>query len=129
MKSKQLIADALSDWRGVRNAPDLAHDLFTQLDDDEIERLALRGLTEEVRATLRRKDENGVPLYTSVTQPDENGEPRRVYKQTALFDEDDYVVAIGFYMREAVANRRVAEALVKDCKRRLGIQLSLRGVA
>lgn len=126
MKSRELIADALSSWHAVQNAPDLAHQLFDRLDDDEKDRLAQRAFTDEVRATLRRKDENGVPLYTSVVQPDEKGEPQRIYKQTALFDEDDYRTAIGFYMREAAANRRVAVALVDDCKRRLGVQLSLR---
>lgn len=130
MKARTLIHDALSDWRPVRNAPDLAHDLFDQLDADEITRLAMRGLTDEIRATLRRKDSNGVPLYTSVLTPDpDGGEPQRVYKQTAMFDVEDYTVAIRFYRQEARANDAVAEALVADCKRRLGVQLSIDGLA
>ncbi len=129
MKAHQLIRDALSDWRSVRNAPDLAHDLFADLDAEEIARLALRGLTDEVRSTLRRKDPNGVPLYTSVLAPDVEGEePQRIYKQTALFDMNDYTVAVQFYRQEARANLRVARALVDDCLRRHGVQLQIDGI-
>lgn len=130
MKAHDLIRDALSDWREVRNAPDLAHDLFNRLDSDEIERLAMRGLTDEVRATLRRKDTNGVPLYTSVLTPNpDGGDPQRIYKQTALFDVEDYKTAVSFYRREARANEVVAEALTADCYRRLGVQLAIDGLA
>lgn len=125
MKSKDLIADALSEWRPVRNAPDLAHQLFDRLDDDEIQRLAQRAFTDEVRASLRRKDENGVPIYTSVLNVDGAGNETRIYKQTELFDVDDYRDAIASYMRASVANRAVAIALSKDCHARLGVQLRL----
>lgn len=129
MKSSDLIADALSEWRPVRSAPDLAHELYAHLDSSEIERLARRAFTDEVRAGLRRKDADGVPLYTSVLESDDEGKPRRVYKQTALFDVDDYQIAVAFYVREARANSRVAVALIEDCKRRLGVQLQLSDVA
>jgi hypothetical protein len=129
VKSAALIADALSEWRPVRNAPDLAEELFQHLDSDEIERLARRAFTDEVRTGLRRKDADGVPLYTSVIESDDEGKPRRVYKQTALFDVADYEVAIAFYVREARANNRVALALIADCQRRLGVQLRLGDVA
>ena len=125
MKSSQAIGDALSAWRPIESAPDLAHETFELLDADEITRLAIRAYTDEVRAALRRKDVNGVPAYTSVLAPATDGKTVRVYKQTALFTEADYRAAVRFYRREADSNRRVADALVKDCKRRLGIQLRI----
>jgi hypothetical protein len=64
-----------------------------------------------------------------VIESDDEGKPRRVYKQTALFDVADYEVAIAFYVREARANNRVALALIADCQRRLGVQLRLGDVA
>lgn len=129
MKAARLIADALSDWRIVRDAPDLAHDLFDGLDDDEVQRLALRAFTDEVRATLRRKVD-GVPVYANVEQVDPaTGETVRRYKQTAMFDVDDYVSAIASCNRRADAERRTARALQKDCAARLGVQLRLDGTA
>lgn len=129
MKSSDIITDKLSAWREIQNAADLAHGTFDQLDTEEIQRLALRAYTEEWRAALRRKDANGVPIYTSILAPDETGELRRIYKQTALFDVEDYEVAIDFYQREAKANQRVAQALAADCFRRHGVQLSIDGLA
>jgi hypothetical protein len=129
MKAARLIADALSDWRVVRDAPDLAFDLFAQLDEDELHRLALRAFTDEVRATLRRKVD-GVPLYANVEQVDPTtGETVRRYKQTAMFDVDDYVSAIASCQRRADAERRTARALRDDCAKRLGVQLRLDGRA
>lgn len=129
MKARELIDDALSAWRPVESAPDLARDIYDHLDADEVARLAMRGLTDEVRAMLRRKDENGVPVYTSVWAPGDDGTPQRIYKQTALFEVNDYTTAVDFYRREARANLRVAQALTADCYRRLGVQLSIDGLA
>jgi hypothetical protein len=130
VKAHALISDALSDWRKVRNAPDLAHDLFDDLDDDERDRLAMRGFTDEIRATLRRKDKNGVPVYSSVLTPALDGtEPERIYKQTALFDVADYEVAVRSYREAARVNNKIARALVEDCLRRLGVQLVIEGLA
>lgn len=130
MKAHQLIADALSDWRAVRDAPDLAHDLFGALSEDEVERLALRAFTDEVRATLRRKDSNGVPLYGNVEQADPlTGELVRRYKQTALFEVEDYQAAIKSCRVRAEAEHRTARALARDCAQRLGVQLTLDGRA
>lgn len=128
MKSLDIIRAALADWRPIADAPELADSTFHDLDDEEIGRLALRAFTEEIRKELRRKI-SGVPVYTSVITADEDGERRRVYKQTALFEVADYRVAIDFYLRESEANRRVAKALAADCQRRLGIQLQIPGLA
>jgi hypothetical protein len=128
MKAKETIRSALADWREIQNAPALAETTFGELDQDEVIRLAMRGYTDEIRAELRRKVD-GVPVYTSVLVANEEGDKRRVYKQTAMFDIADYQVAIRFYTAEAKANLKVAKALVKDCQRRLGVQLPLPGVA
>jgi hypothetical protein len=128
VKAKHLIADALSEWRPVQDAPDLAHSLFAALDDDERERLALRAFTDEVRASLRQKVD-GVPIYASVERVNEQGETVRHYKQTALFDVEDYRIAIDACQRRAAAETRTARALQKDCAARLGVQLTLDGRA
>lgn len=125
MKSHQAINDALSEWRAVTDAADLAQELFGQLDDDEVQRLALRGFTEEIRAALRRK-RNGVPVYSNVDQVDaKTGKKRTVYKQTALFKEADYRTAVRSYADRAANNLTVARALALECKRRLGVQIPL----
>lgn len=128
MKAQQLIADALSEWREVQDAPDLAQQLFDRLDDDEIERLAVRGFTDEVRAALRRKDSGGVPVYANVERIDKDGSRIRLYKQTSLFTVDDYRIAVASYERRAAANHRVAVALAKDCKTRLHVTIPLPGM-
>lgn len=128
IKASQAIADALSSWREIQDAPDLARDLFDLLDRDELARLAMRGLTDEIRATLRRRH-NGVPLYTSIVRTAKDGSQKRLYKQTALFDVDDYRVAVDQYARKAAGNYRVAVALVADCRARLGVQLPIPGLA
>ncbi|HWH13180.1 MAG TPA: hypothetical protein VNT51_00420 [Miltoncostaeaceae bacterium] len=90
MKSHQAIANALSDWKVVQDAPSLARDLFGALDDDERDRLALRAFTDEVRSTLRRKNADGVPVYGNVEQVDAaTGSLVRRYKQTAAFTVED----------------------------------------
>lgn len=129
MTSHKLIADALSDWRTIRNAADLAHDLVADLTEDDRERLILRALTEEVRAALRRK-ENGVPVYGNVEVIDPvTGEKVRRYKQTAMFDVEDYRSAIASCSQRAKAEMRTARALRADCASRLGVQLYLDGRA
>lgn len=130
MKASQLIADALTAWRTYEDAADLAHQNFDQLDEDEIERLARRAFTEEFRSTLRRKDRNGVPLYGNVEATDPaTGKTVRRYKQTAMFDVEDYRVAIAACRVRIAAEDRTARALVKDCADRLGVQLRLDGTA
>lgn len=125
MKSHEVIAEALSEWRPVASAADLAQQTFDQLDDDERERLAMRAYTDEIRAALRRK-RDGVPVYSNVDQVDpQTGEKRTVYKQTALFDEQDYRAAVRSYTDRAQDNLTVARALVNECKVRLGVQIPL----
>lgn len=128
MKSAQIIADVLSSWRTFEDAGNRAHEAFAQLDPDEIERLALRAFTEEFRATLRRKDSRGVPLYGNVEKTDPgSGRTVRRYKQTALFTEDDYRSAIASCQRRAKAETHTARALIADCAARLDVQLRLDG--
>lgn len=127
MKALDVIREALSEWRPVADAPSLARDTFAQLDADEVIRLAMRGYTDVVRGELRRKVD-GVPVYSSVVAADEEGNKRRIYKQTELFDVADYTVAVTFYVNEARANLHVARALMRDCERRLGVQLHIPGL-
>lgn len=130
MKSHQVIANALSDWKAVQDAPSLARDLFGALDVEECERLALRAFTDEVRSTLRRKDASGVPLYGNVEKVDvATGEAVRQYKQVAAFDVEDYGVAIRSARRRAAAEARTVAALRADCAARLGVQLTITGEA
>lgn len=130
MKASQLIADALSEWRTFQDAADLAQQHFDALDEEEISRLAVRAFTEEFRATLRRKDSNGVPLYANVQQVDPvSGETSRRYKQTQLFDESDYKAAIASCQQRSRAELRTAKALADDCLTRLGVQLAFDGRA
>ena len=125
MKSTKAIRTALADWRLIHDAPSLARETFSDLDALERDRLALRAYTDEVRAELRRKDQHGVPLYTSILVADGDGNRERRYKQTELFEVSDYRVAVSFYFSEAAANYRVARSLAADCNRRFGVQLEL----
>lgn len=129
MKSAQVIADALSDWRPVRDAADSAEETFHQLDADEVDRLAHRAFAEEWRAQLRKKV-NGVPIYGNIERVDAaTGDTVRLYKQTSLFELDDYRSAIAACDRRAKAERRTARALAEDCQNRLGVQLRTDGRA
>jgi hypothetical protein len=108
----------------VHSASDLAQQHFDLLDEDEVQRLALRGFTEEVRAALRRKV-NGIPVYANVETTDASGQKVQQYKQTEAFDVEDYRIAIASYSRRARAEIRTAEALIAECANRLGVQLTL----
>lgn len=125
MKSHELIAETLSEWRPVTSAAELAHESFDRLGTDEIGRLALRAYTDEIRAALRRK-ESGVPAYSNIDRvnPD-SGDLERVYKQTALFNIDDYRAAVNSYARRAHDNWKVAAALASKCQAELGVQLTI----
>lgn len=122
MKSHEAIGDALSTWRPVQSAADLAHEVFRFLSPVEVERLALRGLTEEIRSALRRKDSDGVPAYANVDKVDPStGKSMKIYKQTSMFDEADYRVAVDSYRQRSLQNAAVAEALRAQCLSRLGV--------
>lgn len=124
MKAVGLINDALSEWRAVRSAPDLAHELFDRLDADEIERLALAGFAGEIRKALTKKIQ-GVPQYSNVEMIDKStGKKFKQYKQTAAFEVADFELAVSSYRARAKANLNVAEALIKACAARFGVQLS-----
>ena len=126
MKAHELIADLLSEWHAVHDAADLAHQIFDGLDDEELSRLAMRGLTEEVRRALVRSNPNGVPTYSSVERVNvTTGKTERFYKQTELFEVADYEVAVRSYRKRADQNAAIAAALIRDCKVRLGVQLNL----
>lgn len=127
MKAREIIAHTLRDWHSV-NAPEQAEATFGLLDSDEIHRLALRAFTEEWRRELRVKDENGVPKYASINVRDDNGKQVRLYKQTDLFDESDYAVAIKGHVVEARSHLRAAKALAADAAKRLGVQIEIPGI-
>ena len=128
-KFNDLMADALSEWRPVRNAADLAAEIVGKLDADERERLMMRGLTDEVRAALRRKDSTGCPTYSNVDQVGADGTKTRVYKQTELFSVKDYEVAVASYLRRAAQNRKVAVNLAASCRSRHGVDPMPKGRA
>ena len=125
MKAFNLINDALSEWRAVRSAPDLAHELFGRLDADEIERLALAGFASEIRKALTKKVQ-GLPQYSNVEVIDPTtGKKIKRYKNTELFDAEDYRVAVNSYMKRSRSNFDIAKALANAAAAKLGIQLSL----
>lgn len=125
MKAREIINEALSEWREVQSAADLAHETYDRLTEDEVARLAMRGYTDEIRAALRRKEPTGVPAYANVDQVDEvTGRKVKIYKRTELFDASDYKVAVRSYRRRAKENAVVADALTLQCAERLGVQLS-----
>lgn len=130
MKAKELINDVMSEWRTVRRAPDLAHELFDHLDPDEVQRLAMAGFTQEIGKMLRKKGSNGVPVYSNIDSIDTTGKKVRQYKQTAAFSVEDFELAVGSYTTRAESNFRVAHALMKACASKFGVQLTLgKGVA
>lgn len=125
MKSRDLIANSMREWRTI-NAPELADRLFERLDADEIYRLAMRGLADEVRAELRTKDENGVPKYGSLEIVDATtGEKQRIYKQTAMFDVDEYRAVANYHIGEARSHLKTAEAIAGAAHKRFGVQLEI----
>ncbi len=125
MKAFTLINDALSEWRAVRSAPDLAHELFGHLDQAELERLALAGFAAEIRKALTKKVK-GVPQYSNVEVIDKvTGKKIKRYKNTELFNAEDYRVAVNSYMKRSRSNFDIAKALANAAAAKLGIQLSL----
>ena len=125
MKAFNLINDALSEWRAVRSAPDLAHELFDQLDPAEVERLAVAGFAAEIRKALTKKVK-GLPQYSNVEVIDSvTGKKTKRYKNTELFNADDYRVAVDSYMKRSRSNFDIAKALADAAAAKLGIQLTL----
>lgn len=123
MKAINLINDALSEWRTIRHAPDLAQELFDRLDADEVHRLAVAGFAAEIRKGLRKKV-GGVPTYSNIEVINEStGKKERRYKQTEAFTVTDFERAITSYRTRARAHDNVAEALIKACAAKFGVQL------
>ena len=109
----------------MRSAPDLAHELFAHLDQAELERLALAGFAAEIRKALTKKVK-GVPQYSNVEVIDKvTGKKIKRYKNTELFDAEDYRVAVNSYMKRSRSNFDIAKALANAAAAKLGIQLSL----
>lgn len=125
MKAINLIHDALSEWRPVRSAPDLAHELYKHLDADEVERLAIAGLTGEVRKALTKRVK-GIPVYSNVETIDPaTGKKVKQYKQTNLFNVDDFRIAADSYMKRTRSNYDIACALAAACVKKYGVQLAV----
>ena len=123
VKAITLINDTLSEWRTIRHAPDLAHQLFDRLDADEIERLALAGFAAEIRKALTKKH-NGVPVYSNIDVIDKTtGKKAKRYKQTDAFTINDFERAVTSYRARATTHLTVAEALAKACAAKFGVQL------
>lgn len=127
MKAREVIDAAMSDWHAV-DAARMADETFGQLDDAEVQRFALRAYTDEWRASLRAKDDYGVPRYASIEVQQPDGSVDRVYKQTALFNVEDYEAAISYHRREALSHLHTANSLAKRCNAVHGTDLPLPGM-
>ena len=57
------------------------------------------------------KDESGMPLWHSLVTVDADGTEIRKYKQEALFDKEDYLQVIQYYVDRTTYNMRMAETL------------------
>lgn len=127
MKAREVIDAAMSDWHAV-DAARMAGDTFDQLDDEELERLARRAFTDEWRAALRAKDPDGLPRYASIESTAPDGSVVRVYKQTALFSDDDFARVIEYHMAEAASHVRTARSLAARRKAIYGTDVPIPGL-
>lgn len=57
------------------------------------------------------KDTDGMPLWHSLVTKDEDGREVHKYKQEVLFDQEDYLQVINYYVDRSLYTMRMAEAL------------------
>lgn len=62
------------------------------------------------------KDEDGFPLFPSITIIDDEGKRKRVYKQETLFDVEDYKTVDNYHARLSNHHKDMAEGYVKRCE-------------
>lgn len=80
-----------------------------------------------IRKYIRElKDEANMPLWHSLVTVNEDGEETRQYKQEALFDKEDYLQVIQYYIDRTSYNMRMAATLRdRAVKRQYVVQLTL----
>lgn len=80
-----------------------------------------------VRKYMRElKDEANMPLWYSIVMVNEDGEETRQYKQESLFNKEDYLQVIQYYIDRASYNMKMAETLRdRAMKRHYVMQLTL----
>jgi len=112
------------DWEDIKTLERMAieGDCVTEEFKREGWKLALRQL---IRQEMnRRRGPNGERVFHSVVVVD-GDRKRRVYKQEALFDINDYRQAIDYHAKMSKAHRAEAEGLVRRCRERYLVQLAL----
>ncbi len=78
------------------------------------------------RQMLRNiKDEKGNPLYASIVEKDEKGNEQRVWKQTTLFNLEDYPQVVNYHSQQVIHHAREAARYAKEYKEKTAIQLHL----
>lgn len=69
------------------------------------------------------KDNEGYPLYASITVLDDNGKPKRVYKQEMLFNPEDYRKIVKYHEGLSEHHKKRAAGYVIRCELKHGTQL------
>jgi hypothetical protein len=100
------------------------------IDENWFPEAAEKGTMAYVKARLRmmankKAKETGLPLMGSITVLDKNKKPKKLYKQPALFDVQDYREACDFHRKRSKHHDKVAKAYAEDCYKRYGVQLHL----
>lgn len=111
----QTILAAKPDWKGIDEVVEACEkaSFFDSRFRQEAEGRAKKVHIRRLIATL--KDEEGFPLYASITVLGKNGEPQRVYKQEMLFDPEDYKKVVKYHLGLSEHHRNRAAGYVDRC--------------
>jgi len=77
------------------------------------------------RVIKKRHDVDGLAEFESVERQTSDGETERVYKQIALFDREDFKLAIDYFAATARYHARKANSLTKRCNQQTGSKRQL----
>lgn len=79
-----------------------------------------------VRRLIRQvKDDDGWPAIASILITNDDGNPQRLYKQEVLFNPEDYLQTVNYWIGRAQYDMKMAEGYRDHAHKRYGVQLAL----
>ncbi len=116
-----------AEWASIddlREMCDEAGDVFSEEDDEQAKR---SHKNQRIRREIKKMtDASGFPVFASVHTTDpETGKQRRVYKQEALFDIEDYRAVIEDYAKSLQHDYQMMKGYRDRAEQRFSEQLPL----
>lgn len=116
----------LDEWSGA-DARDAARRFLHEqrLTIEEIQEMVEDHVTDCIRRILRKRDDNGMPLFANLVTTDGEGTLTQQYRRRDMLQISDYGQVVRYHTKQAVAHSKMARAFTQEAKERFGVQLAL----